>query len=244
VLDEIEHLVDRYGVREIHFDDDNLVLNRKRARELFQGIIDRRLDIVWTVPTGLALWAVDDELLRLMRDSGCYKLYVAVESGDERILRDVIQKPLNLRRVRPLVKAMRKLGIEVESFFVVGMPGETRESLRRSFRFARRLDTDATHFFFANPIPGTRLWEICTDRGLLREGFSFENVRVERANIDTPELPASELETLVAREQLLSRLLVLARHPFRMTKKYLSYLRKDRRVVFNFMRKNLAEILK
>ena len=244
VLDEIEHLVKSYGVREIHFDDDNLVLNRKRAREIFRGIIDRKLDIVWTVPTGLALWAVDEPLLRLMRESGCYKLFVAVESGDARMIHDVIQKPLDLERVGPLVKAMRKLGIEVESFFVVGMPGETRESLRRSFQFARRLNTDATHFFFANPMPGTGLWEMCAERGLLREGFSLEDVRVERANIDTPELPASELERLVAKEQLLSRLLVLMRHPLRMTKKYLSYLKQDRRVVINFMRKNLAESLR
>ena len=244
VLDEIEHLVQTYGVKEVHFDDDNLVLNKRRAQKIFEGIIDRELDIVWTVPTGLALWAVDDELLRLMRESGCYKLYVAVESGDEQILHNVIRKPLNLKKIKPLVRTMRKLGIEVETFFVVGMPGETDESLQRTFQFARELDADATHYFFANPMPGTRLWEVCAENEYFVEGFSFDKIRVEKANINTPELPAQKLERLVAREQLIGRILALVKHPWRMMKKYLSYLRKDRRIVVNFLLKNVKECLK
>lgn len=241
VLDEIEHLVNSYGVKEIHFDDDNLVLNRKRAEKVFQGIIDRNLDIVWTVPTGLALWAVDDGLLALMKESGCYKLFVAVESGDEYILNKVINKPLRLKKVRPLVQTMKNLGIEVESFFVVGMPGESKESLRRTFDFARELDTDATHYFFANPMPGTKLWDICVENGYFKQGFSLDKIRVERANIDTPQLRAQDLERLVAREQLISKMLLLMRHPYHMVRKYISYLKKDRRIVFNFVLKNLRD---
>jgi len=236
--------VQTYGVKEVHFDDDNLVLNKRRAQKIFEGIIDRELDIVWTVPTGLALWAVDDELLRLMRESGCYKLYVAVESGDEQILHNVIRKPLNLKKIKPLVRTMRKLGIEVETFFVVGMPGETDESLQRTFQFARELDAAATHYFFANPMPGTRLWEVCAENEYFVEGFSFDKIRVEKANINTPELPAQKLERLVAREQLIGRILALVKHPWRMMKKYLSYLRKDRRIVVNFLLKNVKECLK
>jgi anaerobic magnesium-protoporphyrin IX monomethyl ester cyclase len=239
VLDEIEHLVRTYGIREIHFDDDNLVLNKKRAVALFQGMIDRNLNVVWTVPTGLALWAVDHEMIALMKRSGCYKLFVAVESGDPHMLRDVIRKPLNLEHVQPLVRTMQKVGIEVESFFVVGMPGETRESLERTFQFARGLDTDVSHYFFANPMPGTSLWDVCSEKGYFRPGFDLADVRVERANIETPEFPAAELEKLVAREEVRGRVRTLARHPFRMSRKYLNFLRKDPRIVGNFILKNL-----
>ncbi len=239
VLDEIEHLVKTYGVREIHFDDDNLVLNRKRAVALFQGMIDRNLDVVWTVPTGLALWAVDDELLALMKRSGCYKLFVAVESGDEHMLNEVIRKPLDLKKVKPLVRTMQRLGIEVESFFVVGMPGETKESLRRTFQFARQLDTDVSHYFFANPIPGTKLWKVCEDSGYFRDGFCLEDIRVEQANIETPEMPAAVLERMVAREEVRGRLTALFRHPLRVSLKYLKYVNKDPRVVCNFVVKNI-----
>ena len=239
VLNEIEYLVKTYGVKEIHFDDDNLVLNRKRAQKIFQGIIQKNLDIVWTVPPGIALWALDDDLLKLMKDSGCYKLFVAVESGDEYILNKVIRKPLNLQKVRPLVKTMINLGMEVESFFVVGMPGETEASLKRTFKYARDLNTDATHYFFANPIPGSELYDMCKKEGYFREGFSYENVRVERCNINTPKMPAKKLEKLVAREQLISRILPLVKNPLRMIRKYFSYLKKDPRIVFNFILANL-----
>jgi len=241
VLAEIEHLVEEYGVREIHFDDDNITLSRRRAEDIFRGIIDRKLDIVWTVPPGLALWAVDDELLRLMRESGCYKLFIAVESGDERVLHDIIRKPLDLKKVKPLVRTMRKLGIETESYFVVGMPGETEESLRRTFRFARDLDTDVTHYFFANPIPGSELWDICSNGGYFKEGFSYENIRMEKSNIEVPGLPTRRLEKMVAREQLACRVLPLIRHPLRMIRKYISYLEKDPRVVLNFLLRNLRD---
>jgi anaerobic magnesium-protoporphyrin IX monomethyl ester cyclase len=244
VLDEIEYLVKTYGVKEIHFDDDNLVLNRKRAQKIFHGIINRNLDIVWTVPTGLALWAVDDDLLKLMKESGCYKLFVAVESGDEHILKKVIRKPLDLKKVKPLVITMKNLGIEVETFFVAGMPGETEESLNRTFKYARELDTDATHYFFANPMPGTKLWEMCVENDYFIEGFSLDKIRVERANIDTPAFPALKLERLVAREQLVGKVLSLIKHPLRMAKKYISYIKKDHRIVLNFIIKNIKEALR
>ncbi len=239
VLDEMEHLITRYGIKEIHFDDDNLVLNKKRAEKLFQGMIDRKLDVVWTIPTGLALWAVDEELLGLMKRSGCYKLFVAVESGDEHMLHEIIRKPLDLKKVKPLVRTMQRLGIEVESFFVVGMPGETKESLRQSFRFARALDTDVTHYFFANPMPGTKLWEWCVEKNYLKDGFSLEDVRVERSNIETPELPAVELERMVAREEVLGRIQAFLKHPLRLWQKYLGYLLKDPRIVLKFILKNI-----
>ena len=78
---EIEYLVENYGMKEIHFLDDNASVNRNRFVEICQGIIDRRLDITWACPTGLAIWTLDEEVLRLMKKSGCYKVCFGIESG-------------------------------------------------------------------------------------------------------------------------------------------------------------------
>jgi radical SAM superfamily enzyme YgiQ (UPF0313 family) len=94
-----------------------------------------------------------------MAESGCYKLFMAIESGDEYVLKHVIRKPLKLKNVPVLARKIRQLGIEMEAFFVVGMPGETREQLKQTFRFARELDADNTLYFYANPIPGSPLYE-------------------------------------------------------------------------------------
>ena len=90
-----------------------------------------------------------------------------------------------------------------------------------------------------NPMPGTSLWDECQNKGYLRRGFSLDNVRVECANIDTPGMPAEALERLVAREEVRGRIRALVRHPLRISRKYLQYIRKDRRVVRNFLMKNI-----
>ncbi|UCD84424.1 MAG: cobalamin-dependent protein [Deltaproteobacteria bacterium] len=85
VLDEIELLVKEYNIKEIQFCDDNLILNKERAMDIFQGIIDRKIKIFWNTPNGIALWKLDEELLQLMKASGCYELTLAIESGDQEV---------------------------------------------------------------------------------------------------------------------------------------------------------------
>jgi len=244
VLEEIDELVNKYGIREIHFDDDNLTLDKERAMKMFQMMIDRKYDLIWTAPSGIALWALDEELLEKMAESGCYKLFMAIESGDEYVLKHIIRKPLKLKKVLPLAKKIRSLGIEMESFFVVGMPGETREQLKQTFRFARQLDADNTLYFYANPIPGSPLYEESLKHQYLSKEFDYTKLRVSTANLNTPQMPAEELEKLVARENLMMRFRYMYRHPIRAAERYSAYIRKDPRVVYKsltgYMRKSLG----
>ena len=89
---------------------------------------------------------------------------------------------------------------------------------------------------------GSYIWRDYTE--CVKCGNLFEEVRVEKANIDMPDLPAQKLEQLVAREQLMSRILPLIKHPCHMIKKYLSYFKKDHRIVFNFILKNISQSIK
>ncbi|MCG2711197.1 MAG: B12-binding domain-containing radical SAM protein, partial [Candidatus Omnitrophica bacterium] len=123
VLDEIEHLVRKYDFREIQFIDDNLTQDRDRAKRIFEGLIERKLNIHWNTPNGIAVWTLDDEILRLMKNSGCYELTVAFESGDQEVLNNIIKKPLNLEKAQKLVLKMKQIGIQVHSFFISGFPG-------------------------------------------------------------------------------------------------------------------------
>jgi anaerobic magnesium-protoporphyrin IX monomethyl ester cyclase len=161
VLNEIEMLVKEYRIKEIQFCDDNLILNKERAMDIFQGIIDRKLKIFWNTPNGIALWRLDEKLLKLMKASGCYELTLAVESGDQEVLSKIIKKPLNLDRLESLTENIRKLKIRTQSYFIVGFPGERKEQIHRTFSFARKLKLNSAAFFIANPLPGTKLYEIC-----------------------------------------------------------------------------------
>ncbi|HXI02479.1 MAG TPA: cobalamin-dependent protein [Candidatus Saccharimonadales bacterium] len=232
VIEEIDELVNKYGIREIHFDDDNLTLDKARAMKLFQMMIDRKYDLIWTAPSGIALWALDEELLEKMAESGCYKLFMAIESGDEYVLKHIIRKPLKLKKVLPLARKIRSLGIEMEAFFVVGMPGETKEQLRQTFRFARQLDADNTLYFYANPIPGSPLYEESMKHQYISKEFDYTKLRVSTANLNTPQLSAVDLEKMVARENLRMRLSYMVKHPVRAAERYSAYIRKDPRVVY------------
>jgi len=201
VIREIELLVGEYGVREIQFEDDNITLDKRRMADICRSIIDRRIDLTWTMPNGAAIWTLDERLLELMRRAGCYHITIAVESGSQEVLRRIINKPLDLGRVPPLVQAARKLGMGISAFFVVGFPGETKEDITKTFEYGMNMGADHVHFFTATPYPGTALCRQCIENGLLRAPVDYTQLRVGRPLISTPEWTAAELSEMTRAAQ-------------------------------------------
>ncbi len=224
VLDEIELLVKEYKIKEIQFCDDNLILNKERAERIFQGIIDRRLKIFWSTPNGITLWRLDEELLKLMKASGCYELDLAIESGNQEVLSKIIKKPLNLARVESLARSIQKLKIRTHSFFIVGFPGETKEQIRQTFSFARKLNLTSAGFYIANPLPGSKLYDICKKMGYLKEGFDFETINFNKSNYETPEFASRELENIRDKEYFIFNLGLLFRNPLLFIQRYLLFI--------------------
>jgi len=223
-LDEIELLVKEYRIREIQFCDDNLIFDKERAKEIFQGIIDRRLNIFWNTPNGIALWRLDEELLELMKASGCYELTLAIESGDQEVLSKIIKKPLNLGRVESLTRSIQRLKIRTHSFFIVGFPGETKEQIHRTFSFAKKLRLTSAWFFIANPLPGSQLYEICKQKDYLKDDFNFETKNYTQSNYETPEFTSRELENIREKEAFIFNMSVLFRNPIFFIQRYLLFL--------------------
>ena len=213
VIKEMESLLENYGVKELQFYDDNLTFDRARAFRIFDEMIKRRLDLLWTTPNGVAIWALDEELLRKMRESGCYKISLGVESGDDYVLHRIIQKPLDLERVKPIINFCRELGMGIDAFFVVGFPGETKEQMEKTLCFARKLKVDNLSITLATPHPGTRLYEICQRENYLKPNFNFKAIRSRRGQIDTPQFTAKEVEKMVSRVNFISRLELFFRSP-------------------------------
>ncbi len=199
VLAELEHLKRVYGVRHVQFEDDNLTYDIPRAKAIFQGMIDRQLDLAWTTPNGVALWRMDEETLRLMKQAGCYCTKFAVESGNQRVLSEVIKKPQRLESIIPLIRYARKIGIKVGSFFVVGLPGETRDEMLDSFRFPHRVKLDWAEYSIATPHHGTALRKICEEEGYLHP-HRDEDLYARKGLIETPEFTPDWLEQTILAE--------------------------------------------
>ncbi|MCK4993884.1 MAG: cobalamin-dependent protein [Candidatus Omnitrophica bacterium] len=224
VLDEIEYMVKKYGVEEIQFIDDNLTLDKNRARKIFQGLIDRNINIHWNTPNGIAVWTLDEQMLKLMKASGCYELTVAFESGDQEVLNNIIKKPLDLKYAKKMVNKMKDLDIQVHSFFISGFPGETKEQIKRSFAFAKTMDLDSAWFFVANPTPGSELYEICKNEGYINDDFSFENIEYSLSHIKNKEFTPREMEKLIITQFNNYNLGQMVKHPIRFLKKYLGVI--------------------
>ncbi len=175
VIEHIKHLVKTYNVKHIAFEDDNLTLDSKRFERILDGIIDNELEITWDVPNGMRADSLDEKLLRKCKKSGATRIVIAVESGVQRILDDVIDKNLDLNDVISAADACKKVGLGLYTFFVIGMPGEKKEDIARTFKYSWMLLKRygaTSHFSIATPLIGTRLHKLCKDNGYLCKDVS------------------------------------------------------------------------
>jgi magnesium-protoporphyrin IX monomethyl ester (oxidative) cyclase len=196
VVKEIEKLRAEYGIDEIHFEDDNLTLSRQRMMGICGLLISKNLGIRWTTPNGVAVSTLDFDLLKRMKDSGCFQLNLGIESGDPRVLKEIINKPLNLEKVKKVVGYCRTLGIWSHGFFVIGFPGESFESIRRTIQFSKDADLDSANFFIAAPYPGTRLNALAQSIGLIDEKFELSKLRTMDSSINTTQFSSEEMIAL------------------------------------------------
>jgi len=168
VIAEIEELIEKYGAKEIHFSDDNFVVNKERILELCKKIKERGLHekVLFAVPQGLRVDQVDEEVLRALRGINVYSLGFGVESGNENVLK-TIKKNTSLEQARKAIALSKKLGFEVWTFFIIGLPGDNEETIKDTVDFALELDTDLAKFLILKPFPGTEAFKWLDERGLI-----------------------------------------------------------------------------
>jgi anaerobic magnesium-protoporphyrin IX monomethyl ester cyclase len=205
VLAEIQHLRDTYNVQELKFQDDNLTLIKKRAQAIFQGMIDRGLAMPWNTPNGVAIWTLDEELIRTMKQSGCYHLCLALESGDPEVLKNIINKPVDLDEAREVVRLCRKYKISPWANVIIGFPGETLAQVHNTLRFARELKLDNLLPFIFNPLPGSQLWDVCIDQGYLPRDYHYEEANnFGRSDLRSDQFTTRQLSALQFKSYLVN----------------------------------------
>jgi len=129
VVSELKELKYQYGIKEVMFEDDNLTLDIARAEKIFDGMMAEDLNLKWDTPNGVAVWTLNEPLIDKMKASGCYRLNFAIESGNQYVLDNIIKKPVDLKKVKPLVNYARKVGLEVGIYLVMGLPQETEKQM-------------------------------------------------------------------------------------------------------------------
>lgn len=164
IIEEIEFLVDKYGVKQIDILDDNFTLDIKRAEKILHLIINNGFDLAINCQNGVRADRLTEKSVHKMKEAGVFKVGIGVESGDERIIK-VINKSLDLKKVKRAIKWFKKEGIMVYGFFMIGLPGETAETMQKTIDFAKEVDPHIANFSITIPFPGTDLYELIEKEG-------------------------------------------------------------------------------
>ncbi len=161
IIDEVEQAL-ASGFREVNFEDDHLTLNHKHLNAICDEIIARGLKFNWSAFSRVD--TVNSEILRKMKQAGCTWLLYGVESGNQEIL-DTIKKKITLQKVRDAVEMAKEAGIGILASFILGLPGETPETMQQSLAFAQGLGA-SYGFHVLSPFPGTEVREKAAEYGV------------------------------------------------------------------------------
>ena len=193
VAAEIRYALDAFPqVKEIFFDDDTFNYRKARTLELCAKL--KPLNFVWSCTSRVT---TDYETLKAMRESGCRLLIVGYESGDPQILKN-IKKGATIEMAQRFTENCKKLGLTIHGDFIIGLPGETRETIRKTIDFAKRLDVETIQVSIAHALPGTELYQYGAQNGLINLSMADEAGH-QLPNITYPGLDEGELVDAVER---------------------------------------------
>ena len=178
IVDELVHLRRDYAVRDFFIMDDNFTFKKPRAMEFCERLCATGLKFRWNTPNGISIKTLDRELLAAMKKSGCVSICIAIETGDEELRNNVIGKRLTNDKIREAAETARDLGLLTTAFYIIGMPGETEEKFQNTLDQIRTLPLNGVAAAFANPLPGTKLYDDCVKNGWIikEDGGEEENV--------------------------------------------------------------------
>ncbi len=173
-VDEIEYLIKKFNVKELHIADDNINFSKEHASSICEEMIKRKIKIQWKTPSGINIENIDDKLIKIMKESGCYEVSFGIETGSQKIA-DNIEKRLDLKSCYEKIKKFKKHGIDTCGFFMVGLKNDTLDTVKETIRYAKNSPLDLAHFAICIPYPGSKLFKEWSKRQGQIEWNKFYN---------------------------------------------------------------------
>ncbi len=183
------------GAREIYFDDDNFTSNKAHVMALCDEIVHREVDLPWSAMCDAIV--LTPELLKQMSASGCIGIKFGLDSSDTKVLH-TINKPLRLENLERIVEAAKSLGIKTHASVVLGLSGETTETLHNTFAYVCKLDVDSIQFSLATPLPGTPMYHDLVQAGDLTASGWAEFDGANHTVIRYKDISKQDIEAFMA----------------------------------------------
>jgi anaerobic magnesium-protoporphyrin IX monomethyl ester cyclase len=192
VVDEFE-LLSGMGFRQINIVDDLFTSNKKRCTAICEGIMQRGIKHDWTAFARVD--TVSRELLEIMKAAGCTMLCFGIESGNQEIL-DTVKKKITLEKIENAIKLCNETGIIPMASYIMGLPGETPETVRQTLEFARRLCKNYG-FHILSPFPGTEVRDMAENYGLRILNSDWDKYDANQSVCESIHLPHQEVDRIV-----------------------------------------------
>ena len=176
VVDEIRYLQEKFGIKEIHFEDDNMNTSIGKLNEFCDELIRQGIKINWQTSSGIRPHGMSNEIISKMVRAGCTNITLAPESGSKRVLDKVINKSLDLTEILSAAKSAHKSKLKVGAYFIMGLPGERISDLIRTIRFLMKLamvGVDECVVSMFAPLPGSKLFDQLCAEGKIKVGEDF-----------------------------------------------------------------------
>jgi len=200
VLEEMEMLKKDYRAQQLLISDDTFTINHERLEKICRGMIKKRFGLKWFCFAQVN--TVNKEILKLMKEAGCYNIAFGVESADEEILKKM-GKPIKSEDALKAIRTANEVGLKTQAFYIFGTPGETKEQMEKTIKFAKKVNAALAFFNMLVPYPGTREFQYFFSLVPLNK-IEWENfVAVgENCVLKNSEIPSEEIEKLMARAYL------------------------------------------
>lgn len=192
VLDELEWTNENLNVKEVFFEDDTFTINQKRVLEFCKEYKRTGKKVTWACNARADL---DYKTMKEMKDANCRLLIVGYESGSDHILRN-IKKGITVKQMKRFAENARKAGLLVHGDFIIGLPGETRETIKKTKNLIKELKPDILQVSVATPFPGTAFYEGCKKKGCLitdNPDCYLDEQGHQKSVISYPRLPAEDI---------------------------------------------------
>ncbi len=190
IIQELKYLKENVGIKAFFFQDDTFTLKKIWIREFCKRMIDEKLDLLWGCNSRIDL--IDEEIMRTMYNAGLRVMHMGLESGSQRVLDEIYHKDIKLEGIPEKIALAEKIGIHCLCFFMLGAPGETREEIEKTIKFATSLDATEITATIATPLPGTYLYDAIKDKYKITTDFDnfdyYKNSAFENPDVNFKEL--------------------------------------------------------
>lgn len=192
VREDFTRLKRDYQAKTFVFQDDHFLADRRRALAIIQVVRDLQVTAVFQ--NGLALYALDRQILEALKGAGGDQLVLAVESGSARVLKEIIHKPLSLTTISRVARDCRELGIYTNVNVLIGLPGETKNDIEEARAFLRTLDANWFIVLCATPLVGSEMLDICLRKNYIKG--SYADCDYKKAVVETEDFTAEYIQEM------------------------------------------------